>query len=76
MKNPKVNGEKGVKQLSVRLQEDVIQDLKDLAEDSGITATSALQKAIATEKYIRSQIQKGAKILVKDGDDIREIVFR
>lgn len=68
--------EKDTKQLSVRLRTDVINDLQELANEEGITATSALQKAIATEKYLRAQIKRGSKILVKDGDEIRELVFR
>lgn len=72
----KASDEKDTKQLSVRLRTDVIDDLKELANEEGITATSALQKAISTEKYLRAQIKKGSKILIKDGDEVRELVFR
>ena len=51
--------------------------ISQLAKIQGITATSALAKAIETEFYIKEQIGKGARILVQNPDrSIREIAFK
>jgi predicted transcriptional regulator len=62
--------------ISVRLSEDVISKLRQLAERQGISATAALQKAIETEVFVRDEIDRGAKILVKENDHLKEVVFR
>jgi hypothetical protein len=65
------------KRLTVALKPDVNEMLDKLAKSSGITLNEVIHKAIATEFYIRQEIEQGSKILVqKPNDEIREVVFR
>lgn len=65
------------KRMSVSLSGDAARLLEYLAEVQGITQNEALRKAIATEAYIRQEMEQGAKVLLqKSNKDIREVVFR
>lgn len=65
------------KRMSVSLSGDAARLLEYLAEVQGITQNEALRKAIATEAYIRQEMEQGAKVLLQKSDkDIREVVFR
>lgn len=66
-----------VKKTTVRLPEETLAKLRKLAEDQEITLTAALQKAIATEDYVRGEIKKGGKIIVeKPNHTFSEVIFR
>ena len=66
-----------VKKTTVRLPEDALSQLEQLAKEQNITLTGALQKAIATEYYVRSEIKQGGKILIeKPNHTFSEVVFR
>lgn len=66
-----------LKRTTVRLPEDAFSKLQRLADEQGITLTAALQKAIATEDYVRGEIKNGGKILVeKPNHTFSEVVFR
>jgi hypothetical protein len=54
---------------SVELSDEQLARLKQLAEEQGITANLALQKAITTESYIRNKLKEGNKILVQTPDN-------
>lgn len=65
------------KRMSVSLSGDAARMLAYLAEAQGITQNEALRKAIATEAYLREEMEQGAKVLLqKSNKDIREVVFR
>jgi hypothetical protein len=65
------------KRMSVSLSGDAARLLAQLAESQGITQNEALRKAIATEAYLRQEMEQGAKVLLqKSNKDIREVVFR
>jgi hypothetical protein len=67
----------GMKRMSVSLSGDAARLLEHLAEAQGITQTEALRKAIATEAYLRQEMDQGAKVLLQKPDkEIREVVFR
>ena len=66
-----------VKRMSVSLSGDAARLLESLAEAQGITQNEALRKAIATEAYLRQEMEQGAKVLLQKSDkEIREVVFR
>lgn len=66
-----------VKRTTFRLPEDALSKLEKLASEQGVTLTAALQKAIATEDYVRSEIKNGGKIIVqKPNHSFFEVVFR
>jgi hypothetical protein len=51
--------------------------LKKIANDQGITANLALQKAIRTEEFMRDHLKKGHKILFQDGKgEFYEVIFK
>lgn len=63
--------------LSVSLPQDAIVALKHLAQERGTTATSALEKAIATEDYIQQELKTGSRLLIQKPDGtITQVVFR
>lgn len=65
------------KRMSVSLSGDAARLLAYLAETQGITQNEALRKAIATEAYLRQEMEQGSKVLLqKSNKDIREVVFR
>jgi len=65
------------KRMSVSLSGDAARMLASLAEAQGITQNEALRKAIATEAYLRGEMEQGAKVLLQKSDkEIREVVFR
>lgn len=78
--SPPTNGSSNAtntKRMSVSLSGDAARLLEYLAEVQGITQNEALRKAIATEAYIRQEMEQGAKVLLqKSNKDIREVVFR
>ncbi|NES80228.1 MAG: hypothetical protein F6K10_01325 [Moorea sp. SIO2B7] len=64
------------KRTTVRLSDNVLKKLRKLADEQGITLTSALQKAIITEDFVREEIKRGGKILVeKPNKTYTEVVF-
>lgn len=66
-----------IRRTTFRLPEDTLSKLERLASEQGITLTAALQKAIATEDYVRGEIKNGGKILVeKSNHTFSEVVFR
>jgi hypothetical protein len=66
----------GQTRLSVNLSPEVADALRELKSRYG-TTTEAIRRAISTEKYIVDQMNAGARILIeKQGEPLREVVFR
>ena len=65
------------KRMSITLSGEAIEDLNFLVESQSITCNQAINKAIATDVYIRKHCILGAKILLQNVDgSIVEVVFR
>ncbi len=63
--------------ITVNLPKEVVESLKELANEQGITATAALRQAISTEAFIRKQMKNNAKILIQEPQgDTKQLVFR
>ena len=63
--------------LSVNLSREVVEALKDIAQEQGTTVTEALRKAISTEKFLRDAAKEGAKVLIEDKDkSVKQLVLR
>lgn len=61
---------------TISLSSDAVDKLDWLAEHQAISRNDAIRRAIATEVYIREELQKGSKILVRKEDkSIHELVF-
>jgi hypothetical protein len=61
--------------LNVDLSPDVANALKVLAEKQGVSLTEALSRAIGTESVVSAERGKGAKVLIKKGANLKELVF-
>lgn len=61
--------------LNADLAPDVAEALKTLAESRGVTLSEAVRRAISTEAYIYKKQLSGGKVLLKEKDQIKELVF-
>jgi len=62
--------------LTVNLSEEAIAVLRELAGDDK-TLGQVLGEAIASEKFLRSEVQKGGRVLIEKPDQtLREVVLR
>jgi hypothetical protein len=50
-------------------------ELEQLSYGLGISKVEALRRAIATEAYLRKEIDNGGTLLIKNGSNIKEIVL-
>jgi hypothetical protein len=62
--------------LNADLSPDVANALKALAEKQGVSLTEALSRAIGTEFALSKERAKGGQVLVKQGKDVKELLFR
>jgi hypothetical protein len=60
-------------EIPVRIPEELLRELKWLAEQMGTSPSDALQQAIATASFLFEEIQQGGALLVKrrNGEMIR-----
>ncbi|HEX5760738.1 MAG TPA: CopG family transcriptional regulator [Thermoanaerobaculia bacterium] len=62
---------------SLNLSEPALDALKEMAAKRGVTVAEVVRQAIATEKFLLDEVEKGNKILIEDRDSrLRQIVFR
>ncbi|WP_286396713.1 hypothetical protein [Pseudanabaena mucicola] len=63
-----------IPQRSVIIPEDILQELKYLAQLMGVPLSVALRHAIATDSYIQSELKENSKFLIKkQGGSMQEI---
>lgn len=63
------------KRMTIYLSKELADKLEQLSRDLGISQTEALRRAIATEAYLRKEIDNGGKLLIKNGSNMKEIVL-
>ena len=74
---PAARSPTAIKRMTISLPEDVVQMLEKLSDSQGVTQNEAIRRAIATESYLKDELEKGSTLLIqKSNRDIREIVFR
>jgi predicted DNA-binding protein len=62
---------------SLNLPEAAVEALKLIAAKRGTTMAEVVRQAIATEKFLVDEVEKGSKILIEDKDrSVRQVVFR
>ncbi len=59
---------------SVYLTQDSIEALKRIAGKKGTTMAEVLRQAVATTDYLDQATQRGAEILIKDKNSVRQLV--
>lgn len=65
-----------VTKLTVNLPTEEMEMLKELARRRNTTVTTALRQAIMGEKFLDDAVREGAKVLLKKGEEYREVVFQ
>jgi hypothetical protein len=63
------------KEIAVSVPEDVLRELKWLAEIMGVPPSIALRHAIATDSYIQNELNKKSKFLVKKENNLTHEIF-
>jgi hypothetical protein len=61
--------------LNADLSPDVANALKRLAATQGVSLTEALSRAIGTESTLAEKRRNGGKVLVQEGNDLKELIF-
>lgn len=74
--SPKEDSAYESKRLTIQLSAKQVAELDRLAEEQNVSQAEALRKALATEVYLRNASRQGARILIKEGDDLKEVVLR
>jgi hypothetical protein len=62
--------------ITLNLGAEVIAAVRGLAQKRGVTMTEVFREAISTEKYLDDAMTRGERVLIKNGRQVREIVFR
>jgi metal-responsive CopG/Arc/MetJ family transcriptional regulator len=74
---PSARSPSNIKRMTISLNDETAEMLDYLATSQGISQNEALRRAIATERYLKEELQGGNRILVqKSNNEIRELVFR
>ncbi len=61
--------------LSVNLNREAGEALKEIAERRGMSITETVRRAIGALKFVENEIQQGKTIQTTDGKKVREIHF-
>ena len=61
------------KKLTINLAPELHEELQRMAEERGITITELIRRAVALDKFVWEH--RDAELLLKDGDEIRQIVL-
>jgi hypothetical protein len=63
-----------VRRVNVNFSREAYDALLQLAEERGVTMSTVLRDAIAMEKWLQEEKREGAKFLIKNGDEVREVL--
>lgn len=63
--------------LSVNMNQDTAEALKEIADEAGISLTEAVRRAISVYKFVEDEIDKGRHVQTADekGGNVRELVL-
>lgn len=61
--------------LTVEVTPQEYEGLEQLAEERGVSKTIALRQAIRDEVALRGYVAQGAKVLIREGKDYREVLL-
>lgn len=77
IKNVKPSSEPELVRLSVNLNKETADALKDMAREHGISFTEAVRRAISVYKFIDDEVHEGRKVHTLDADNknVRELVM-
>jgi hypothetical protein len=61
--------------MSVNITHETAESMLDLAARKDITRTEVLRRSVATQKFLQDAIDRGAKVLIKEGRDTFQLVL-
>lgn len=61
--------------LTINLNPEAVSFLKDLTDESGITYTEAIRRALAVYKLVKDETANGHAVQFDDGHRVREIIL-
>ena len=62
--------------VTVNLPKQTVEDLREMADDRGVTRTETLRDAVAIQKFIRDELKRKSVFLVHRVDgETRELIF-
>jgi predicted transcriptional regulator len=70
---------KTAQRLTVNLPPALVEELKRLAEEEGVTMTEIIRRSLSAESFLRNNINAGNKLLIQEkGQDTpsRVVIFR
>ena len=70
---PADSGKKKQPRLSVNMNEETAQALKELAEKNGLSVTEAVRRAISVYKFVNDELESGRKILTMDPNEKNKV---
>ncbi|MBT2565093.1 CopG family transcriptional regulator [Arthrobacter sp. ISL-85] len=75
--NAKPTGDQELVRLSVNLNKETADALKEMAKEHGISFTEAVRRAISVYKFIDDEVHEGRKVHTLDADNknVRELVL-
>lgn len=62
------------KKITVNLPDEQVAFIQEIADAENRTFTEVLRRSINTEQFFIEQEKAGRKVLVEDGDNIREVL--
>jgi hypothetical protein len=71
-----MNDSSNTKKVTVNIPADQYDFLQEVAQKDQVSFTDALRRAIHSEKFFVDQEKAGRKVLVEEGDRIREVIRR
>ena len=73
---PQTEDETELVKVSLNLPRSVMRKVAHLAEKNGLNKTTVIRRAIDLEAFLDDVVTNGGKVLVKQGDDLKEVIFR
>lgn len=62
--------------ISLNLPRFVLDMVEELASRESMSKTAVIRRAIELKKFLDDAMRSDGKLLVKHGDDVKEVVFR
>jgi predicted DNA-binding protein len=75
-RTPRYEDEADLVKVSLNLPRSVLRKVEALSKKTGFNKTTVIRRAIDLEAFLDSVTSKDGKILVKQGNDLKEVVFR
>ena len=64
--------------VTVNLPDELVDELRRMAEERDLTMTQVLRQAIESERFLQDELSKGNKVLIENKKDksIHQVIFK